>query len=98
MLPEASLAVTVTRWALPSPTLSAAVRAVSYTHLQRDGEAFKSLGRIGEHGALPDAGEQNDGQQEAETAGDTVHHGLDEIVTVLHVQQGHAQHLSLIHI
>ena len=37
---------------------------------QRDGEAFKALGIVGELHALTDGGEQVDRQQEAEAAGD----------------------------
>ena len=35
---------------------------------QGDGEALKRLGIVREHQALPDAGEQHDGQQEAQAA------------------------------
>ena len=54
---------------------------VSYTHL---------LGIVRKHQPLPNAGEQHDGQQEAQAAGDTVNYGGDEVIVVLH--------LSLIHI
>ena len=44
---------------------------------------------------LADSGEQEDGQQEAQTAGDTVDHRLNEVVAVLHVQQHNAQNCAV---
>ena len=58
---------------------------------QRDGEAFKCLGIVGKLQALAHRGEQVDRQQEAKAAGDAVHHGSDEVVVVLHVEQHHAE-------
>ena len=60
---------------------------------QRDGEALEGLGTVaGNLQLLADGGKQEDGQQEAQTTGDAVDHGPDEVVVILHVQQGDAQH------
>ena len=60
---------------------------------QRDGEAVKGLGVVaGDLQLLADSREQEDGQQEAQTTGDAVDHGLDEVVVILGIQQSHAQH------
>ena len=59
---------------------------------QGDGKALKRLGIVRKHQPLPNAGEQHDGQQEAQAAGDAVNYGGDEVIVVLHVQQHHTQY------